>query len=390
MTVWKMMKLGDCLVSLTAKAKVQRGWSPQCLSQPVLSSEKWAVLKTTAVQMGSYEPQHNKELPSKLEPKSHFEVQSGDFLMTTTGPRNRCGVICYVKSTPPKLIFSGKILRFRANGKIVDPRWIEYVLLSPKYQAELDALKVGTSDSSVSIGNEQVLDLSIPVPSLNVQKRILEALDGHLSRLDKALDEVELGREKEKLFKLSLLHALFENLDGEVLELGEISKPKYGKDVPKHLRGQDFPYPVVGSAGVMTYTEVPLVNEPSVLVGRKGNVGAVQMFSTPFFPVDTAYYLVCPEDVDLEFMYFQLQSLDLRSLDSSTTIPSLRRQDLEAVLFKKPNLATQQMVSKEIKEKLASIDSALNQLGTVSKTLSSLRRSILNAAFSGNLVKEVE
>jgi type I restriction enzyme S subunit len=89
-------------------------------------------------------------------------------------------------------------------------------------------------------------------------------------------------------------------------------------------------------------------------------------------------------------MYFQLQSVDLKSLDSSTTIPSLRRQDLEAVQFRKPDLATQQAISLEIKAKLSSVDAALDQLGTIAAAISLLRRSVLNAAFTGTLIKEVQ
>lgn len=169
--------LSEFLVTFESKKKVQRGWSPQCLSHSKKEDENWAVLKTTAVQNMRYEPQHNKELPINMKPKTHLEVQSGDFLMTTTGPRNRCGIVCYVPHTPEKLIFSGKILRFRPDHKRLLPQWLELVLASHKYQKHLDQLKVGSSDSSVSIGNNQVLSLAIPVPPLNLQSDLIASLD---------------------------------------------------------------------------------------------------------------------------------------------------------------------------------------------------------------------
>jgi restriction endonuclease S subunit len=264
----------------------------------------------------------------------------------------------------------------------IDFKWLWYLTNDEDFW-----IRSGTAQPFVKV-KDTLLRPQL-IPPLGEQKRIVETLDDYLSRLDKALAEVETGLKKEKLFKHSLLHSLFENLECDVFELGSISQPKYGKDVPKPLRGDNFRFPVVGSAGVMTYTEVPLVEQPSVLVGRKGNVGAVQMFQTPCSPVDTAYYLICPDDVDLEFMYFQLQSVDLKSLDSSTTIPSLRRQDLEAVPFKKPKLDTQRSIAIEIKSKLSLLDSALEQLYAINKNLKTLRRSILNTAFAGSLLKEV-
>ena len=316
---------------------------------------------------------------------SAYAIQKGDLLMTLTGEIGAMGF--YKLDTDARL--NQRLCKVSTkNTEELSLEYVHYFLTSPTARQTMWQMSKGAAQANISI--KDIATLVIPLPPLEAQKAIVEALDDHLSRLDKALFEVELGRIKEKLFKRSLLHSIFENLDSDVFELGNVSKPKYGKDVPKHLRGDGFAYPVVGSAGVMTYTEVALVEAPSVLVGRKGNVGAVQMFATPCSPVDTAYYLICPEDVDLEFMYFQLQSIDLKSLDSSTTIPSLRRQDLEAVHFRKPDLATQRAISQEIKIKLSSIDAALDQLRTISATLSVLRRSLLNAAFTGTLLKDVQ
>jgi restriction endonuclease S subunit len=323
--------------------------------------------------------------PDQAESIGVTYVEEGDILIARMP--DPLGRACIVPKLATPAITAVDVAILRIKREDVDPRWLMWWLNSPETRSIVASLASGTTRQRITRKNLETLELHLP--PLEEQKRIVEALDDHLSRLDKALAEVEHGRAKERLFKRSLLHSLFENLEADVLELGEVSKPKYGKDVPKHLRGDSFTYPVVGSAGVMTYTEVPLVTEPSVLVGRKGNVGAVQMFPNPCSPVDTAYYLVCPDDVDLEFMYFQLESIDLKALDSSTTIPSLRRQDLEAVPFRKPNLATQKKIAEEIKVKLASVDTALDELSNIAASLSVLRRSLLNAAFTGALLKVV-
>jgi type I restriction enzyme S subunit len=202
-------RLGDNLTPIDGKKLAQRGWSPQCLTYPQTNSDRWAVLKTTSVQHMRYEPQHNKELPVTLEPKAHLEVQSGDFLMTTTGPRNRCGVVCYVSSTPEKLIFSGKILRFRADSSALLPEWLELIFASQKYQKILDSLKVGSSDSSVSIGNAQVVELSIPLPSIEKQETLVSEVQ-NIKALE-ARFEREIQNEVQRFGELrrSLLRAAF-------------------------------------------------------------------------------------------------------------------------------------------------------------------------------------
>lgn len=208
--------LADCLNLVDQKKKVQRGWSPQCLSHPQSDTSNWAVLKTTAVQNMRYEPQHNKELPKTLEPKTHLEVQVGDFLMTTTGPRNRCGVVCLVTSTPRRLIFSGKILRFKPDSTKLLPSWLELVLASHKYQKQLDRLKVGSSDSSVSIGNTQVLELSVPVPSLAEQRRRVGEVEKMKALAERFEMEIEQEAKKFKQLRKALLHSAFSgNLGGK-------------------------------------------------------------------------------------------------------------------------------------------------------------------------------
>ena len=206
---WEMRTLSNCLEKLKSGKMAERGWSPQCLSHPTNDENTWGVLKTTSVQMGEYQPQYNKELPESLTPKIGLEVNPGDFLVTTTGPRNRCGVICHVKTTPRKLIFSGKILRFRANEEIVLPNWLLYILMSPEYQTTLDGLKVGTSDSSVSIGNQQILDLVIPVPSIEVQLKILQLLEVNLSNLEASVSLIDSMEKQSGGLRRSLLQAAF-------------------------------------------------------------------------------------------------------------------------------------------------------------------------------------
>jgi type I restriction enzyme S subunit len=206
---WELKRLADCLEKLNSGKLAERGWSPQCLNHPVRSENTWGVLKTTAVQMGEYQPEYNKELPTSLVPKIGLEVNPGDFLVTTTGPRNRCGIVCNVKKTPSKLIFSGKILRFRANENIVLSDWLMFVLMSPEFQKTFDKLKVGTSDSSVSIGNKQVLDLYIPVPEIKEQQRIIGMLEEQLSRLDGTVKMAEVIESQSIGLRRSLLQAAF-------------------------------------------------------------------------------------------------------------------------------------------------------------------------------------
>jgi restriction endonuclease S subunit len=402
-TGWELRRLSDCLETLKSGKKAERGWSPQCLSYPSKNEDAWGVLKTTSVQMGEFQPEYNKELPESLEPKSGLEVNEGDFLVTTTGPRNRCGIVCHVKKTRKKLIFSGKILRLRVHESVILPNWLMYLLMSPEYQSTLDKMKVGTSDSSVSIGNQQILDLEIPVPPIEEQHKIVALLEEHLSRLDAALADVKQAKIKAAQFRRSLLQAAFtgnlalneSNLKTEIPgewrqeRFGDIFKVKYGKAIDKSLRMEFAEFPVVGSAGIMTYTKTPLTSEPTIVIGRKGNVGSIQIFKEGCYPIDTTYYMPTISDFDIDFLTYQLTSLELVKLDSSTATPSLRREDLENVQVVIPPIEEQLKIVALIENHLFKLESAVESADAMEKQSTGLKRSLLQAAFSGQLTKEV-
>ena len=84
-----------------------------------------------------------------------------------------------------------------------------YLMMSPDIQKNFDEMKVGTSDSSVSIGNQQVLDLVIPIAPLGQQQKALEILEAQFSRLDASLAIADVIEEKASAMRRSLLHAAF-------------------------------------------------------------------------------------------------------------------------------------------------------------------------------------
>jgi type I restriction enzyme S subunit len=181
---WKWLTLADVLVPQNNRKLVQQGWSPQCHDFPARDGA-WGVLKTTAIQPGRFEPQHNKELPAMLATRPQIEVQSGDFLMTCAGPRARCGVPTLVRSTPSRLMMSGKIYRFRPDGRLV-PEFLEYYLQSPRAQELIDSMKTGISDSGLNLTHARFVRLPVPVPPLEHQHRIVDFLEDQLSRLEAA------------------------------------------------------------------------------------------------------------------------------------------------------------------------------------------------------------
>lgn len=151
--------------------------------------------------------------------------------------------------------------------------------------------------------------------------------------------------------------------------LGDALSVRYGKAIPADDRSSDGAFPLVGSAGRMGIgSRVPLVETPALIIGRKGSVGNVTLESGGCWPTDTTYYVVPEaETFDLQFLFHQLTALDLRSLDSSTAVPSLRRQDLEAQTLAIPPIAEQRRIVDIVEDHLSRLDAANDYLDAAAR-----------------------
>ena len=88
--------------------------------------------------------------------------------------------------------------------------------------------------------------------------------------------------------KVTFLEKLLDGVEVIWKPLEELAKIKNGKDW-KHLNAGDVP--IYGSGGVMGYVDTCSYDKPTVLIPRKGSITNIFYVDTPFWNVDTIYYL---------------------------------------------------------------------------------------------------
>ena len=225
---WAESTLGTVLQPLDNGKVMHHGWSPQCDPKPSPADDVWGVLKTTAIQDGEYQSEHNKTLPSALRSRPDLEVKEGDLLLTCAGPRSRCGVPCLVRRTRPRLILSGKMYRFRPNAILLSSAYLEGYLRAKNTQIAIDAMKTGISDSGLNLTHDRFLRLSIPIPPLPEQHRIVEKIEELFSHLDAGVKALERATANLKRYRASVLKSAVE---GKLTE-------EWRKDHPQAEDGQ--------------------------------------------------------------------------------------------------------------------------------------------------------
>ena len=168
---WRWASLGELVNSMGS------GWSPACDEGQRSDPTRWAVLRTTAVQVGEYRPREHKVIPLKLSPRPEIEVKDGDILITRAGPMNRVGISCWVDSTPSRLMLSDKIVRFHAVADEMLPAFIVLALNAGWTKDQIEAAKSGMAASQVNISQNDLRSLWIPVCSKAEQSRIVTRVE---------------------------------------------------------------------------------------------------------------------------------------------------------------------------------------------------------------------
>lgn len=240
----------------------------------------------------------------------------------------------------------------RVNRDKINPRFFLYNYLSPGFQAFLRSRTVhGATVDRILL--TEFPSFPFPCPDLGEQ----EAISALLGALD---DKIELNRQTNETLE-AMARAIFKDwfvdfgptrakiegrspylapelwsrfpdaLDDDDKPVGweekrvdDILELAYGKALKASDR-VDGPFPVYGSGGITGYHDRPLVEGPSIIVGRKGTVGSLYWEDGSFFPIDTVFY-VKPK-APLTFCFYLLQTLGLDGMNTDAAVPGLNRNN---------------------------------------------------------------
>ncbi len=126
--------------------------------------------------------------------------------------------------------------------------------------------------------------------------------------------------------------------------LGDVCQLVYGKPLGDGDRKPDGLYPVYGANGEKDRTDKYYFDKPSIIVGRKGSAGEINLTEAKFWPLDVTYFVTFDEkQYDLRFLYYLLTTLDLPSLAKGVK-PGINRNEVYAQVVKIPPLPEQQRI----------------------------------------------
>lgn len=294
-------------------------------------------------------------------------------------------------------------------------RWYVLYYLASQKTAFSEA---GQGAAQPNISQTLLKSWELALPPLAEQERIVEILEEQFSRLDRALASIRVVREKAQVFRRSLLHSAFSGeLTGgtegwqEVplgrvaditsgrtpnsLEARLLAKPRSDRMVPFYKVGDMNSSPkffdtarVFLAPDELVTFRVAVIPGGSVVFPKAG--GAIATNKKRIMRnegcIDLNCMAVTARDGLLpSFLFYFFDGMDLSTLTTGSVLPQIGKKAVTDLMFPLPPLDSQERIVAVLEEQFSLLDNALKVTSQLHARVASERRTLLHAAFTGEL-----
>ena len=217
----------------------------------------------------------------------------------------------------------------------IDPTLLEKKFLYLLFNSRSVRAQINASASGTKVRHtapERIYQVRVRVPDIRIQRKISDLALTYDELIENNHRRIQLLEEAARLLYREWFvylrfpgheHATITNgvPEGwEQISLGQYSKLNYGKALKAENRVEgDFA--VYGSSGVVGSHNTGQAKGPTIIVGRKGNVGSVYWSSRDCWPIDTVYF-IDPDKANL-YLYYALQFMQF--INTDVAVPGLNR-----------------------------------------------------------------
>lgn len=337
-----------------------------------------------------------------------FQVFENDLLFLRTSlVMEGTGKCSFVRKLKEPMTFVSNLFGVSLSRETANPLFYFYYFGSPQGRSRV--LSLCEQTAAATIRSSDLVNLEIPYPPFPEQQRIAKIL----SDLD---TEIELNQQMNRtletiakaVFKHWFIDFEFPNEEGKpykssggemdkvesekiprgwsVRSIGDILELAYGRALKDENRCLGK-VPVYGSNGQIGWHDKALVDGPGIVVGRKGNPGIVTLVKTPFFPIDTTFYVVPKGPIQsIYYLFHALCQQDLQSLAADSAVPGLNRN----IVYKNNILIPSSRILYMFDRHLRKLYNLVQLNNEQSHTVSAIRDALLAKLMSGKIRVPVE
>lgn len=253
------------------------------------------------------------------------------------------GGFANIKYFNGKFIDSGNLLAISKDTSKVNLKFIFYYLQSNLKIIEKMFRGAGIKHPEMS----SILSIKIPVPSLEVQNKIVEVLDSFSSLVRSLVRSLVLEKTaREKQYKYYLNHLITNARNSRILKLGEVCEFVRGIRVTKKdLNNGKYLVYQNSLKPLGNYDKANCsANSTFIIVG--GSAGSIGYSYDDFWAADDCFYCKTNENVINRFIYYILinKQNELLSKVRKASVPRISRNDIENIEIPLPPLDEQERI----------------------------------------------
>ena len=277
-------------------------------------------------------------------------VRANDILITAANGSSRLvGKHTIISGIPEESAVHGG---FMLLGTTKEPHFVNASMGSSWYRRFIELFVAGGNGAIGNLNKNDLDNQDIAIPSEKEQKKI----GSFFRQLDNLITLHQRKYDKLTNVKKSMLEKMFPKNGSNVPEirfkgfteaweqrkLDELVDVCSGRDY-KHL--SEGTIPVYGTGGYMLSVNDALsYDRDAIGIGRKGTIDRPYILKAPFWTVDTLFYAIPREKVDLNFAFDIFQNIDWKKKDESTGVPSLSKTAINDIDVLAPKHDEQQTI----------------------------------------------
>lgn len=385
------------------------------VSRPGRTPPGTRILRISAVRANALDSDDVRYADPEPERADDYVVEEGNLLFTRySGNPAYVGACAAVGKLAERTLYPDKLIRIVINERVVSPQFVQYAVNAGFSRLEIEK-RLKTTAGQVGIAGSQLRTVPIPVAPLAEQQQIVAAIEEHLSILDDGEAAVRWAHLRMKAYRRAVVDQVLSMVNGAKEESGH----ELFTYVTSGSRGWAKYYSSDGAAFVrvanvprdaikLDLSHVQMVDPPEGAESRRTKVQVGDLLIT--ITADIGRVAVAPADLGEAYInqhvaiarpHVGVNSAYLASFVASTrgqaqltglqrgmTKAGLGLDDIRALRVPVPPLAVQERVAMALSGLDEFVGRTNHQLAQGTTRAHALRRSILSAAFSGELVPQ--
>ena len=374
---WAWCRLGELFYHTTGKALKKSNNKGSLRKYITTSNLYWNKFDFTEV----------REMYFTDDELDKCTIKKGDLVLCNGGDVGRAAIWNFAE----EICYQNHVSRLRPKITEINNKLYLYLLMFYKEQGMLNGKGVGIT----SLSANDLLSGLFPLPPINEQNQIVIKIENIFSQIDyidenKSDLQTAIKQTKSKILDLAIHGKLvpqnpndepaeellkriatsdnrpYEKMESSEIDwtlpnnwclchFGDISIVINGKNQSK-VENPNGKYPIYGSGGIMGRADDYICPENCTIIGRKGSINNPIFVEKKFWNVDTAFGLSPSEAVLPKFLFYFCEYFDFTTLDSSTTLPSLTKTNIQQIVFALPPIEEQKRILDKTNELFGKLD----------------------------------